>query len=216
MEAARIELASKTVGLSTTTSVSPVLFLDAALCRGRLGGHPVRFFWRISGDPGWSRCRTGPAPNRDGPLRLGAHVHRCRAGHSLLLSSLADLSGLAGLPGLLLFRQPVDVDPAAPRGTAAGSVGQFQHPTAGRNPRFADGSATLRPVLSAAPGGRKKRAASLCDETGVDAHGIRPSAHGRRCGLLCATELGIRPRCRCLGRRNRLGPAPQPLVLAHG
>ncbi len=44
MEAARIELASKTVGLSITTSVSPVLFLDADLCRGRLVGHPVRLF----------------------------------------------------------------------------------------------------------------------------------------------------------------------------
>jgi hypothetical protein len=44
MEAARIELASKTVGPSITTSVSPVLFLDAALCRGRLSNHPVRLF----------------------------------------------------------------------------------------------------------------------------------------------------------------------------
>ncbi len=151
--------------------------------------------WRISGDPGWSHRRTGPAPDRDGPLGLGAHVHRCRAGYSFLLSPLADLAGLAGLPGAFLFRQPVDVDTAAPRGTAAGSVRRFQHLSAGWNPRFAHGSAALRPVLSVAPGGRKKRAAGLCDETGVDAHGIRPSAHGRRCGLLCATELGIRPRC---------------------
>ena len=43
VEAARVELASKTVAPSITTSVSPVFFLDAALCRGRLGGRPVRF-----------------------------------------------------------------------------------------------------------------------------------------------------------------------------
>ena len=38
VEAGRVELPSKTVAPLTTTSVSPVPFLDAALCRGRLGG----------------------------------------------------------------------------------------------------------------------------------------------------------------------------------
>jgi hypothetical protein len=44
VEAGRIELPSKTVGRPITTSVSPVLYLDAALCRGRLSNRPVRLF----------------------------------------------------------------------------------------------------------------------------------------------------------------------------
>jgi len=41
---AGIEPASKTAAPPTTTSVSPVLYLDVALCRGRLHEHPVRLF----------------------------------------------------------------------------------------------------------------------------------------------------------------------------
>ncbi len=33
----------KLSALQLTTSVSPVLFLDAALCRGHLDGRPIRF-----------------------------------------------------------------------------------------------------------------------------------------------------------------------------
>jgi len=40
VEAARIELASKTVAPSITTSVSPVLFLGGRLSRGRLTDRP--------------------------------------------------------------------------------------------------------------------------------------------------------------------------------
>src|SRR5580700_6200655 len=43
VEAGRVELPSKTVGHSITTSVSPVLFLDTSLCRGHIGVCPVRF-----------------------------------------------------------------------------------------------------------------------------------------------------------------------------
>lgn len=43
VEAARIELASKTVGPEIPTSVSSVLFLDGDLSRGRLTARPVRF-----------------------------------------------------------------------------------------------------------------------------------------------------------------------------
>lgn len=42
VEAEGIEPSSKTVGLTVATSVSPVLCLDAALCRGCLSGRPVR------------------------------------------------------------------------------------------------------------------------------------------------------------------------------
>lgn len=43
VEAARIELASKTIVLAVPTSVSPLLYLDVILCGGRLNDRPARF-----------------------------------------------------------------------------------------------------------------------------------------------------------------------------